>query len=63
MIGWLSGVASASSFQILIVLSASPVISREPERSKAHEKMPRSDSSDPGCAIVSSVWKLYLGGG
>ena len=34
-IGWLSGSASACSFQILTVLSASHVMSRVPDRSKA----------------------------
>lgn len=46
--GSLSGVASSSSLQILMVLSTSQVIRRVPVRSKVLARMPASLSSEPG---------------
>ena len=42
-----------------MLLSASPVINRVPDRSNVEQKMPASLSSDPGCTCVAVVWKLY----
>ena len=55
--GWLSGVAASSSFQNLMVLSASQVSSLLPVWSKALAKMPASLSMDPGWTIVWPCWK------
>lgn len=40
----------------LIVLSAPPVMSREPVWSKVEQKMPDSASSDPGWGTSVMVW-------
>ena len=57
--GCVSSVAFSSSFHTLIVLSASPVISLMPVRSKVEAMIPASASSEPGCAIESSYWNLW----
>jgi hypothetical protein len=44
-----------TSFHILIVLSASPVVNLLPDKSKADAKIPRSLSREPGCATVCNV--------
>ena len=62
--GSVSSVESLFSFQILIVLSASQVISLEPDRSKVEAKIPLSASREPVvevcgvCCVVCVVFKL-----
>lgn len=51
--------AWSSSFQILMVLSASPVIRRSPVLSNSAQKIPASLSNDPGCTSESSLWNWY----
>jgi len=48
-----SHTAESSSRQILIVLSASQVIRRDPDLSNVDAKTPISESSEPGWTIVS----------
>jgi hypothetical protein len=55
--GCVSGVASLSSFQILMVLSASPVIRRLPVASNTAAKMPASASRLPGWGLLALLWK------
>lgn len=49
VIGWVSGVAVSSSFQIFMVLSHSAVIILKDDRSNRISKMAASLSSVPGC--------------
>lgn len=51
--------AVSSSLYILMVLSASHVISRLLLRSKVIAKIPASLSSEPGCTDACRRWKLY----
>ena len=44
------------SLKILMVLSAHPVISLDPDRSNVEQKTPDSASSDPACALSWIVW-------
>ena len=57
--GWLSSDASSSSLQILMVLSASHVMSLVPVRSNSAAKIPFSASRLPGWAMVSVRWKQW----
>lgn len=56
--GCVSGVASSTSFHILIDLSHSAVMRRLPVWSKDMSRIPHSDSNDPGCRMLSVAWKL-----
>lgn len=58
MIGWLSGVASSTSFHILMDLSHSAVIRRLPVLSKLVARIPHSDSREPGWSTLAVAWKL-----
>ncbi len=55
-----SSVAESSSLYILMVLSASQVMSLDPVWSNVMAKTPASESSDPGWTGACTRWKLYL---
>ena len=52
-----SSVHSLFSFQILIVLSASQVISREPDKSKVEAKIPLSASREPALPVIDDRFR------